>query len=72
MKKAIRQAVDQAGGYQPLADQLSCTKQFVHASEQRGWLPLEKAKIVSGLYGIALVDLVRSDIADAMRLASQS
>lgn len=71
MKKAIEDAVRQAGGYQQLADQLSCSKQFVHASEKRGWLPMEKAKIASSLYGIALVDLVRTDIADAMRLAAQ-
>lgn len=72
MKKALEQAVQQAGGLPELASLLSCSKQFVHASVNRGWLPLEKAKIVSDLYGIALVDLVRSDIADAMRLAAQN
>jgi hypothetical protein len=71
MKKAIADAVEKAGGYQALADHLECSKQFVHSSEQRGWLPMEKAKIVNSLYGIPLIDLVRKDIADAMRLAQR-
>lgn len=70
MKKAIQQAIDAAGSQAKLATDLGVSQQFVNKALKQGWLPLEKAKIANGLYGIALVDLVRDDIASAMRLAA--
>lgn len=71
MRKAIQEAIDKAGSQAALGDQIKTSKQFVGKAVQQGWLPLEKAKIVHDLYGIPLVDLVRDDIADAMRLAAR-
>lgn len=70
MKKAIQQAIDAAGSQAKLATDLSVSQQFIGKALKQGWLPLEKAKIANGLYGIALIDLVRDDIASAMRLAA--
>jgi hypothetical protein len=65
----VQRAVEAAGenGVTRIAEQIATTTQFVSMSKRRGWLPLEKARIVSELYGIPLADLVRADIASALR-----
>jgi hypothetical protein len=66
----VKRAIVAAGSQAALGDALGVTKQFIGKSERKGWLPLERAQTASQLYGIALVDLVRPDIAAAMRAQS--
>lgn len=71
MKEGIEKAITAAGGEQQmLGDALGVTKQFINTSLRKGYLPLDKAKVAADLYGIPLIELVRSDIADAMRRQS--
>ncbi len=65
----IEQAVNKAGenGVTVIAELIGTSPQFVSMSKRRGWLPLDKAQIVSDTYGIPLPDLVRKDIAAALR-----
>lgn len=72
MKKAIQQAIAAAGSQAKLATDLGVSQQFIDKAEKQGWLPLERAKAANALYGIPLVDLVRDDIASAMRLAADA
>ena len=65
----IEQAIKQAGSVMALADLIQTTPQFVTNSKRKGYLPLERAKIVQDAYGIPLRELVRKDIADAMNRA---
>jgi hypothetical protein len=64
---AIDQAIEKAGGREQLAALIGTTPQFITNSKRKGYLPLERAKIVADTYGIPLIELVRKDIADAMR-----
>lgn len=66
----IKRAVSAAGSERKLGDALGVTQQFIGKSVRKGWLPLERAHTASQLYGIELVDLVRPDIAAAMRAQS--
>ena len=63
----IERAIKEAGGPTALGDLVGTTQQFIQSAKQKGYLPLERAKIASDAYGIPLIDLVRPDIADAMR-----
>lgn len=65
----IQRAVDAAGSQAALANQLEVSQQFIHKSVRKGYLPLDRAQAVSAIYGIDLADLVRPDIANAMRSA---
>lgn len=71
MKSAIEKAVEKAGSQAALAEQIGVKPQFLTKALRQGWLPLDRAKVVNDLYGIPLVDLVRNDIADAMRSAAR-
>jgi hypothetical protein len=72
MIDGITAAVDKAGSQAKLAEQIGVRPQFITKALRQGWLPMEKAKIVNDLHGIPLIDLVRADIADAMRLAAKN
>ena len=68
----VERAVEAAGenGVTRIAEQIGTTTQFVSISKRRGWFPLEKARIVADIYAIPLPDLVRADIASALRAQS--
>lgn len=70
MSNGINRAIEAAGSEEILADQLGVSQQFINKSKKKGFLPIERARIAADLHGIPLIDLVRADIAAAMRSAS--
>jgi hypothetical protein len=62
---AVEHGIDKSAT-QALADVLGVTYQAVAKFEQKGYLPLARAKVVSARYDIPLRELVRSDIREAM------
>ncbi|MFL6728085.1 MAG: YdaS family helix-turn-helix protein [Sphingomicrobium sp.] len=66
----VQQAIDKAGGKKPLADLFGVTEQAINRFLTKGYFPLERARQVADVYGIPLADMVRDDIALALRSAS--
>jgi hypothetical protein len=62
----VDRVIKEAGGVQQLADAMNISYQAVRKFKRQGWLPLERARKASDDYGVALRDLVRPDIADAL------
>lgn len=69
MQNGIDRAIEAAGSIHELGRQLGVSAQFIHKSKKKGHLPVDRARQVVELYGIPLIDLVRGDIASAMRSA---
>lgn len=65
----IEKAIQAAGSGDLLAEALGVTPQFITNSKRKGYLPLERAKAVAEMHAIPLIELVRPDIADAMKRA---
>ena len=66
----IDKAIQKAGSHAAFGEAIGTSAAFVTQSRRRGWLPLQRAQIAAELYGIPLVDLVRKDIAAALRAQS--
>lgn len=78
-KNGVQRAVEKAAGeggtfYQgakAIADLFGVNVQFIYAAaRKKGYLPLERARIVSDTYGIPLADLVKADIRAALNANS--
>lgn len=73
-KTGVDIALEKAGGgidaaCKAIADLFNppISAEAIYKFRRQGWFPLERAKIVSERYDIPLADLVRGDIAEALR-----
>ena len=62
----VERLIEAAGGgpeaYKKIAADIGTSVNFIYLSVGRGYLPPEKARIVSDLYGVPLADLVSAKL----------
>lgn len=77
-KNGVQRAIEKAAGggtfYQgalAIATLLGVKIQFLYAAaNKKGYLPVERARVVSDTYGIPLADLVKADVRAALNANS--
>lgn len=70
-KIGIERAIDTAGGgaegCKAVAQLLGTSVQFIYNSRRKGYLPIDRARVIADTYGVPLADLVRADVREALR-----
>ena len=63
----IDQCISAAGSQTAVAEVLDITPQAVQGFVQKGYFPIDRAIQAQRIWGVAFADLVRPDIAEAIR-----
>lgn len=77
-RNGVQQAVDKAAnggtfyaGADAIAKLLGVKIQFIYAAaNKKGYLPVDRARVVSDTYGVPLADLVKADVRAALNANS--
>lgn len=77
-RNGVQRAIDKAAGdgtfyagADAIAKLLGVKIQFIYAAaNKKGYLPVDRARVVADTYGIPLVDLVKADIRAALNANS--
>jgi hypothetical protein len=68
----INLAIAKGGGIVRFAKSMGVSHQAVYAWKRRGWVPVEKAVVIEGAYGIPRDDLMSPDLVRALAAPSAS
>jgi hypothetical protein len=69
---AINLAISKGGGIVRFARSMGVSHQAVYAWKRRGWVPVDKAVVIEGAYGIPRDDLMSPDLVRALAVPSAS